>query len=97
MGTPGCPCGPDGIETWRVATGILRISTVKLASTARRISVEQEHQPYDFAQFAFDGTGPLLVAEVVREPGIPGLPGPYNFSGFGMLIIGMVYDCARPV
>ena len=73
MGTPGCPCGPDGIETWRVATGILRISTVKLASTARRISVEQEHHPHNFALFAFDGIGPLLAAELVRELGIPGL------------------------
>jgi N-methylhydantoinase A len=80
------------------AEGILRLSTAKLVSAVRLMSVERGHHPKDFSIIAFGGAGAFLAAEVARELTIPTViipPSPATFSAFGMLMADVVNDFSQ--
>jgi N-methylhydantoinase A len=76
------------ISAAELAAGMLKIATVTMATTVRKVTIERGHDPRDFAMVAFGGAGPLHAVDVAREIGmrrviIPPMPG--HFSAFGML------------
>ena len=83
-----------------LASGILQISTLTMASTVRRVTIDRGYDPRDFAMVAFGGAGPLHAVAVAREIGmkrviIPPMPG--HFSAYGMLYADFRYDVADTV
>ena len=87
-----------GIDRGKVADGILDLTTTKVAGAVREITVEQGHDPRDFALLAFGGGGGLLACDVARDLGIPRVvipPGPGAFSAFGMLLTDVVHDITQ--
>ncbi len=86
------------VET--LASGILQISTLTMASAVRRVTIDRGYDPRDFAMVAFGGAGPLHAVAVAREIGmkrviIPPMPG--HFSAYGMLFADFRYDVADTV
>lgn len=87
-----------GIDPGKLADGILDLTTAKVAGAVREITVEQGHDPRDFALLAFGGGGGLLACDVARDLGIPRVvipPGPGAFSAFGMLLTDVIHDITQ--
>lgn len=89
-----------GQSTEAVATGILRLATLTMASSVRMATLERGHDPRDFAIVAYGGAGPLHAAAVAREMGctrviVPDHPG--HFCAFGMLFANLRTDLAETV
>lgn len=83
-----------------VTSGILRISTLKMATAVRKVTIERGFDPRDFAMVAFGGAGPLHAVEVAREIGIKRVlipPHPGHFSAYGMLYADFRYDLLETV
>jgi N-methylhydantoinase A len=83
-----------------LASGILQIATLTMATAVRRVTIERGFDPRDFAMVAFGGAGPLHAVAVAREIGmrrviIPPMPG--HFSAYGMLFADFRYDVADTV
>ena len=77
-----------GMTPDRLALGILRLATLRVASTVRRQTLERGNDPRKYTLLASGGAGPLHVCEVAREVGmnrvvIPRFPG--HYSALGML------------
>src|SRR5262249_7966641 len=64
----GRPLGLSAVET---AAAILRVANDRMASAIRLVSLEQGHDPRDFALLAFGGAGPLHAVALARELGVP--------------------------
>ena len=64
----GCHFGWDAERT---AAAILAVAANRLAGAIRLVSLEQGHDPRDFALFAFGGAGPLHAVSLARELGVP--------------------------
>ncbi|MGB7137023.1 MAG: hydantoinase/oxoprolinase family protein, partial [Acidobacteriaceae bacterium] len=82
------------------AAGIVRVVETEMDKAIRVISVEQGHDPRDFALVAFGGGGPLhacALARGLRIPTvvIPAMPG--ALSALGILLADVVRDHARTV
>jgi N-methylhydantoinase A len=78
-----------------MASGILRISTLMMATAVRKITIERGFDPRDFMMIAFGGAGPLHAVNVARETGIRRVlipPQPGHFSAYGMLFAGFRFD-----
>lgn len=87
-----------GTETLAVADGILRIVGTRVAGAVREVTVEQGHDPADFALLAYGGAGAMIAGDVARELGIPRVivpPGPGAFAAFGMLLTDVIHDFAQ--
>jgi N-methylhydantoinase A len=81
--------------TQALASGILRISTLMMATAVRKITIERGFDPREFTMIAFGGAGPLHAADVAREMGIERVlipPQPGHFSAYGMLFAGFRFD-----
>lgn len=92
------PAGKLGLSALDVAHGVMRIVTTKITGAVREITVEQGHDPSDFALLSYGGGGGLIAATVARDLGIPRVilpPGPGAFSAFGMLFTDVVHDLAQ--
>jgi N-methylhydantoinase A len=82
------------------AEGIVRVVDANMVQALRKISVEQGHDPRDFALVSFGGAGPLhacALAKALRIPRvlIPRMPG--ALSAYGILISDVVRDSSRTV
>ena len=83
-----------------VASGILRISTLAMATTVRKVTIERGYDPRDFTMVAFGGAGPLHAVDVAREIGMKRVlipPKPGHFSAYGMLFADFRYDLTETV
>ena len=60
-----------GWDAERTAAAILAVAANRLAGAIRLVSLEQGHDPRDFALFAFGGAGPLHAVSLARELGVP--------------------------
>lgn len=86
------------LDSRTVARGIWSILGVRVTGAVREITVEQGHDPADFALLAYGGGGGLIASDIARELGIPKVivpPGPGAFSAFGMLFTDVVHDLAQ--
>lgn len=83
-----------------IASGILRISTLTMASAVRKVTIERGHDPRDFTMVAFGGAGPLHAVDVARDIGIKRVlipPQPGHFSAYGMLFADFRFDLTETV
>jgi N-methylhydantoinase A len=82
------------------AAGILRVVETEMERAIRVISVEQGHDPRDFALVAFGGGGPLHACSLARSLRIPTVVVPTMpgaLSALGILLADVVRDHARTV
>lgn len=94
LGYEGSDCADD------LASGILALADVQMASAIKQITVERGRDPRDFELFAFGGGGPLHALSLARELRIPRViipPEPGNFSALGMLFADARVEEARTV
>jgi N-methylhydantoinase A len=84
-----------GMTTHRLALGILTIGTLSMAAAVRRQTLEQGHDPREFAMVAIGGAGPMHACAVAAEVGIRRVvvpPHPGHFCALGMLGADMRMD-----
>jgi N-methylhydantoinase A len=82
------------------ARAILTIVNTRMAGEIRLITVEQGHDPRDFALMAFGGAGPLHAAALMREMEIgtmllPAYPG--VLCAMGCAVADVRYDASQTV
>lgn len=97
MGTLGEKLGL-GIE--QTAEAILTIVNHVMARRTRLLSVEQGHDPRDFALVVFGGAGPLHGAAIMREVGIRTMllpPHPGVLCALGCAVADLRYDLSQTV
>ena len=89
---------PLGMRSEEVALAILRIVNNNMVGALRTVLVERGLDPRDFALLAFGGAGPLHVADLMAEAGIPTgvIPiHPGQFSALGFLLSDARVDLER--
>lgn len=59
-----------GLGLMDTALGIVRVASATVVKAIRRISVERDQDPRNFALFAYGGAGSLFAIDVARELGI---------------------------
>lgn len=84
---------PLGLDVFRAAAGIYKISNSQLADLVRKVTIEKGYDPRDFVLFAYGGAGPqyagLYGAEIgLRTIVIPALSS--VFSAFGAVVSDIV-------
>jgi N-methylhydantoinase A len=87
-----------GLDVPTVARGIWSMLGVRVTGAVREITIEQGHDPADFALLAFGGGGGLIASDVARQLAIPKVivpPGPGAFCAFGMLFTDVIHDFAQ--
>ena len=87
-----------GLDPRAVASGIWAILGVRVTGAVRQMTIEQGHDPADFALLAFGGGGGLIAVDVASQLGIPTVivpPGPGAFCAFGMLFTDVIHDLAQ--
>lgn len=83
-----------------LAAGILRISTLTMATAVRKVTIERGFDPRDFTMVAFGGAGPLHAVDVAREIGMRQVlipPQPGHFSAYGMLFADFRFDLTETI
>ena len=89
-----------GWDAEQTAAAILAVAANRLAGAIRLVSLEQGHDPRDFALFAFGGAGPLHAVSLARELGIPRVLVP-RFPGLtsalGCVLADVRHDFVRTV
>lgn len=86
---------PLGLSTEDAARAIVDIAVAKMSLAVRQVSVQQGHDPRDFALVASGGAGPLHAVAVARDLRIPTviIPRfPSHFSALGMLLADERHD-----
>jgi N-methylhydantoinase A len=89
-----------GLSRMSAAAGVVRLADVKMALAVRSITTGRGLDPRDYALVAYGGGGPLHVAAIARELGIPRVvipPSPSTFSAWGMLATDLRHDLVRTV
>lgn len=97
LGSLGAQIGLGVEET---AMAILTIVNQHMAGRTRLLSVEQGHDPREFALVAFGGAGPLHGAAIMREVGIKTMllpPYPGVLCALGCAMADLKYDVSRTV
>lgn len=97
MGELGKPLGL-GVEA--TAEAILTIVNHVMARRTRLLTVEQGHDPRDFALVVFGGAGPLHGAAIMREVGIRTIllpPHPGVLCALGCAVADLRYDLSQTV
>jgi len=86
----GKPLGyREGADADTVASGVLALANVQMASAIREITIERGKDLREFTLFLFGGGGPLHGLELARELHVTRVivpPEPGNFSALGMLL-----------
>jgi N-methylhydantoinase A len=92
------------MEPLAAAAGIIRIVNTNTVLAIRTVSVQQGHDPRDFALVAFGGAGPLHASGVARQLGITRVvvpPAPGILCAQGLLATDMrtdyVQTCVSPL
>jgi len=91
---------PIGLGVEETATAILTIVNQRMAGRTRLLSVEQGHDPRDFALVVFGGAGPLHGAAIMREVGIRTMllpPNPGVLCALGCAMADLRYDLSLTV
>ncbi len=89
-----------GLGLEATAEAILTIVNQRMAGRTRLLSVEQGHDPRDFALVAFGGAGPLHGAAIMREVGIRTMlipPHPGVLCALGCAIADIRHDLSQTV
>jgi N-methylhydantoinase A len=89
-----------GLGVEETAMAILTIVNQHMAGRTRLLSVEQGHDPREFALVAFGGAGPLHGAAIMREVGIKTMllpPYPGVLCALGCAMADLKYDVSRTV
>ena len=89
-----------GLTVEETAMAILTIVNQRMAGRTRLLSVEQGHDPREFALVVFGGAGPLHGAAIMREVGIRTMllpPYPGVQCALGCAIADIQYDLALTV
>jgi len=89
---------PLGFDADQAALAIVDIAIASMSLSVREVSVEQGHDPRDFALVASGGAGPLHALAVARDLQIPTViipPFPSHFSALGMLLAQERHDLVR--
>ena len=97
LGRLGAQIGLDAEET---ALAILTLVNQTMAGRTRLLTVEQGHDPRDFALVIFGGAGPLHGAAIMREVGIRTMilpPYPGVLCALGCAIADIRYDMSLTV
>jgi N-methylhydantoinase A len=89
-----------GLGPEETAEAILDVVNTRMAGRMRLITVEQGHDPRDFALVAFGGAGPVHGAALLRNVGVrtmlvPSHPG--VLCAMGCLMADLRYDYSRTV
>ncbi len=89
-----------GLDAEETAEAVLEVVNTRMAGRMRLISVEQGHDPRDFALVAFGGAGPLHGAALMRHVGVrtmlvPRYPG--VLCAQGCLLADVRYDYSRTI
>lgn len=87
-----------GMDTHRMAQGILDITVAKMVQEIRSAAAERGADPRDYVLFAGGGAGPLHAAQIARELGIrrvlvPRAPG--LLSAIGLQLSDLRFDSVR--
>ena len=97
MGALGKKLG-FGIE--ETAEAILTVVNHKMARRTRLMTVEQGHDPRDFALVVFGGAGPLHGAAIMRDVGIRAMllpPHPGVLCALGCAAVDIRYDLTQTI
>ncbi|MCC6889587.1 MAG: hydantoinase/oxoprolinase family protein [Hyphomicrobiales bacterium] len=89
---------PLGLATHDAARAIIDIAVAKMSLAVRQVSVQQGHDPREFALVASGGAGPLHAVAVARDLNIPLVVVPRypsHFSALGMLLADERHDLVR--
>jgi len=89
-----------GLTVAETALAIVRIANTNMTGALRAVLIERGHDPRDFALLAFGGAGPLHLADLMHEAGVPTgiVPRhPGQFSAFGFLLTDARVDRHRTV
>lgn len=89
-----------GLGVEDTAMAILTIVNQHMAGRTRLLSVEQGHDPREFALVVFGGAGPLHGAAIMREVGIRTMllpPYPGVLCALGCAMADLKYDVSRTV
>ena len=89
-----------GLPIEATAEAILTIINQRMAGRTRLLSVEQGHDPRDFALVMFGGAGPLHGAAIMREVGIATMlipPHPGVLCALGCAIADVQHDLSRTI
>ena len=87
-----------GLGVAAAAEAILTIVNHKMARRTRLMTVEQGHDPRDFALVAFGGAGPLHGAAIMRDVGIRTMllpPHPGVLCALGCAVADIRFDLAQ--
>lgn len=93
----GTPLELDPIQA---AWAILQVANHKIAAAIRMLTVEQGHDPRDFALLAYGGGGPLHACALLRELEIPRAvipPWPGLTSALGCVVADVQHDFVQNV
>jgi N-methylhydantoinase A len=91
---------PLGLDAEAAARAVLTVVNSRMAGEIRLITVEQGHDPREFALVAFGGAGPLHGAALVREMQIgtmlvPGSPG--VLCAMGCVVADVRHDFSQTI
>jgi N-methylhydantoinase A len=89
-----------GMETTRVAMGIIQVANAHMERALRVISVERGWDPRTFTLLSFGGAGGLHAADLARGLGIPKVlipPLASTLSAYGMLAADVIKDYSQTV
>jgi len=84
-----------GLETGRLAAGILDIAAWSQANAVRQVTTKRGLDVRDYLLVAFGGSGPLLAGQLLDLLGLAGAlvpPSPGNVSAFGLLTVDLRND-----
>lgn len=86
---------PLGLDTEAAAQSIIKVANANMADAIRLISIRKGHDPRDFALVGFGGAGPLHVAYLAKDLGIPTViipPHPGVTSAMGCMLVDIQHD-----
>ncbi len=89
-----------GLESEKLAEGIVAVADANVERAVRLISVERGHNPGEFLLVAFGGAGPVHAASIMMRLGLGAVlvpPDPGVFSACGLLYADIVRDYSRTV
>jgi N-methylhydantoinase A len=89
-------CGkPLGLDTVKVAAGIVDIANAHMIGAVRLVSVQRGYDPRDFVLVAFGGAGPLHANALAIELGVQAVlvpPSPGIATAVGMLMTDITHE-----
>ena len=81
-----------------LAEGIVRIAVARMVTAIKEISINEVHDPRDFALLPYGGAGPMHAAFIADELEISRIvipPNPGNFSAYGAILSDVRHDHVR--